>query len=219
MKTTVAAWALAGLLMAAAPLGAQEGRGLEILEATAERYGAATSLCARFAQTLEVPLLGEERSGVGMLCQAQPDRFAMRFSEPEGDAVVVDGTSVWLYYPSTDPKQVLKLPMAQLPGGFDFHRAFLSDPASKYAVTYGGSEVVAGRTTHRLELVPLDRSEQYRHAEAWIDAGTPVLRRIRITEENGSIRTVTLEDVELGARAPDGWFEFTPPDGVQVIAR
>lgn len=215
-----AALALAGLLLL--PPGsvrAQDGRGLELLEATAARYGAVDSFCADFAQTLEVTLLGQERSGVGRLCQARPDLFAMRFTEPEGDAVVVDGASVWVYYPSTDPGQVLKLPMAQAPGGFDFHRAFLTDPAEKYEVAYGEEDVVAGHQAHRLELTPRDPAARYRRAEVWIDAGTPLLRRIRITEENGSVRTVLLQDVELGARAPDGWFEFTPPDGVQVIQR
>lgn len=212
--------ALLGLLGAvAAPLAGQQGRGLALLEATADRYGAVESLCADFAQTLEVPLLDQERSGVGTLCQAQPDLFAMRFEDPPDDAVVVDGTSVWIYYPSTDPGQVLKLPMARLPGGFDFHRAFLTNPSEKYRVVYGERDVVAGHAAHRLELTPLDPAVQYRRAEVWIDEGTPVLRRIRITEENGSIRTVMLEDVALGAEPPQGWFEFTPPDGVQVIAR
>jgi outer membrane lipoprotein-sorting protein len=143
----------------------------------------------------------------------------MRFGDPDGDAVVVDGESVWVYYPSTDPTQVLKLSMAQAPGGFDFHRAFLEDPASKYRVTLAGTDEVGGRATHRLELVPLDPASQYQRAEVWIDRDTPVLRRIRITEENGSVRTVTLSDVELGARAPDGFFRFTPPEGTQVIQR
>lgn len=212
--------ALAGLaLLVPGRVTGQEGRGLALLEATAERYGAVRSFCADFAQTLEVPLLGQERSGVGRLCQARPDRFAMRFTDPEEDAVVMDGTWVWVYYPSTDPGQVLKLPMAQAPGGFDFHRAFLTDPAEKYRVAYGERDVVAGHPAHRLELTPLDPAVQYRRAEVWIDEGAPLLRRIRITEENGSIRTVLLEDVALGAEAPEGWFEFTPPAGVQVIQR
>jgi outer membrane lipoprotein carrier protein len=207
------------ILAPAAEARGQEGRGLALLEATAERYEAVRSFCAGFHQTLEVTLLGQERSGVGRLCQAGPDRFAMRFREPEGDAVVVDGDWVWVYYPSTDPGQVLKLPMAQAPGGFDFHRAFLTDPAEKYEVRYGERDVVAGHPVHRLELTPRDPAARYRSAEVWIDDGTPLLRRIRITEENGSVRTVLLSDVELGAEAPGGWFEFTPPTGVQVIQR
>lgn len=206
-------------LGAVTPVQAQKGDGLAVLEATAARYAAHPSFCAAFSQTLEVPLLGQERSGTGRLCQAQPDLFAMRFTDPEGDAVVADGESVWIYYPSTDPTQVLKMPMTTVPGGFDFHRAFLDDPASKYDVTLAGADEVAGRATHRLALVPLDPASQYQRAEVWVDRGTPILRRIRITEENGNVRTVTLSRVELGAGAPDGFFRFTPPEGTQVIQR
>jgi outer membrane lipoprotein carrier protein len=220
--------AATGLIVAlAAPLEAQQaaasasgdGSGLALLEAAATRYEHASSLCADFSQTLEVPLLGDERSGTGRLCQARPNLFAMRFTEPDGDAVVADGSAVWVYYPSTDPGQVLKLPIDQLSGGYDFHRTFLSDPASKYRVEDLGAETVDGHATRHLELHPRSATSGYRKAEVWIDDGTPVLRRIRITQENQSVRTVTLDHVKLGATAPEGWFAFTPPAGVQVITR
>ena len=38
---------------------------------------------------MEIPLLGDERTGAGRLCQARPNRFTMRFSQPDGDRIVV----------------------------------------------------------------------------------------------------------------------------------
>jgi len=217
-RTTTALVVALGALLLSAPYPATAQDGLALLDRAAERYEGVASLCADFAQTLRVPLLGQERSGTGRLCQRAPDRFAMRFQDPAEDAVVVDGTSVWLYYPSTDPRQVLKLPMQELPGGFDFHRAFLQDPATKYEVTYEGRETVAGHPTHRLALRPRDPAA-YQQAQVWIDEGEPVLRQARVTEENGSVRTVTLTGVEFGVEAPAGFFEFIPPEGAQVIER
>jgi len=212
--------AVIGAFMTTFPGGAsaQEGKGLAVLHAAAERYSRVTTLCADFTQHLSVPLLGDERTGTGRLCQAQPDRFAMRFTDPEGDAIVVDGEAVWIYYPSLDPKQVIKLPMAQQPGRYDFHREFLEDPDTKYTVTYEAEDVVAGRPTHRLRLVPT-RPTSYRAAVVWIDTGTPVLRQIRIEEENGTVRTVTLTAVDLDAEPTADWFTFVPPPGTQVISR
>ena len=186
-----------------------------LMESAAARYKSATSMCADFVQTLSVPLLGEERSGRGRLCQAQPNRFAMRFTEPPGDAVVVEGTWVWIYYPSMDPKQVLRFPMAQSPGGFDFHREFLEDFATKYHVTLEGSEPVTGRTAYRIRLVP-KASAPYQSALVWVEANG-ALRRVRVEEENGSVRTVTLDHVVMSAQPPAGWFTFTPPPGAQVV--
>jgi outer membrane lipoprotein-sorting protein len=210
-------------LVAAAGLGspsqlaAQDDRGLAVIEGAAERYAAVDALCAEFRQHLLVPLLGDERTGTGRLCQARPNRFAMRFSDPEGDAIVIDGESVWIYYPSLDPKQVVKVPMSDRPGGHDFHREFLEDPDSKYHVTYEAVEDVAGATTHRLRLVP-KQPVSYRAAVLWIDQGAPVLRQIRVEEENGTVRTITLGSVEFDATPGPDWFTFTPPEGALVIS-
>lgn len=196
---------------------AQDARAVEIMERTAARYAGVKTLCADFEQDLEVPLLGEERRGRGRMCQARPDRFAMRFTDPPGDAVVVDGTWVWIYYPSLDSTQVIRLPMERRPGGFDFHREFLERPARRYTMSYLGEEKVDGRATHHIRLVP--RAEtSYQTAEVWIEKESLLLRRVRIAEENGSVRTVTFTRVELDPAVPDAWFTFTPPAGAQVIS-
>lgn len=215
-------WAVAAAVLTlpggAASADAQESRALSLLEAASARYQETSSLCADFSQTLSVPLLGQERSGRGRLCQTQPNLFAMRFEEPAGDVVVVDGTHVWIYYKSTDPGTVIRLPMADAPGGFDFHREFLDRPAEKYRATYEGTERVAGRETHRIRLVPRARGS-YRAAVVWIDAQDRLLRQVRVEEENESVRTVTLSAVSLEPSIPQGWFTFTPPPGAQIISR
>ncbi len=201
----------------AAPASAQSGdQGLDIIRAAAERYRQVDALCADFRQYLVVPLLGDERTGFGRICQARPNRFAMRFSEPDGDRVVIDGQSVWVFYPSLDAKQVIRMPVAQQRGGHDFHREFLEDPETKYDVSLEGDETVDGRATYRLRLVPKQRTS-YRVAVLWIDRGTPALRQIRIEEENGTVRTITLSNIDFSSD-PDGeWFRFTPPEGALII--
>lgn len=198
--------------------GAQEDRALSLLEGASTRYRAARSLCADFTQTLTVPLLDQESRGSGTLCQEQPDRFAMRFDDPAGDAVVMDGTWVWIYYKSANPGTVLRVPVAEAPGGFDLHREFLEDPGSKYRATYEGADEVAGRKTHRIRLVPLS-PQAYQAAVVWLDEEDGLLRQVRIEDENESVRTVTLSNVALDPRIPEGFFVFTPPPGAQIISR
>jgi len=212
---------LMAVLVSAVPtfIGAQEARGINVLEAAAERYAGVAELCADFVQRLEIPLLGDERTGSGQLCQARPNRFTMRFAEPAGDRIVVDGESVWIFYPSVDDKQVFRFPMADRTGGYDFHREFLDSPRAKYEVTYEAEEQVDGHPVHRLRLVPRGPAT-YRVATIWIDQGVPVLRQIRLEEENESIRTVTLSNVDFDpSGVPDDWFSFTPPAGAHVIER
>ena len=206
------------LVLTASSVRAQEPSTGAILERAATMYGDVSTLCADFVQELSVPLLGEEKTGRGRMCQAQPDRFAMRFSEPAGDLVVADGTWVWVYYPSLDAKQVIKLPMTAGSRGFDFHREFLEDPETKYSATYEGSETVGGGEAHRIRLVPRGAAA-YRAAVIWIDVRSSILRRVRVEEENGSVRTVTLNEVVLDPAVEENWFTFTPPPGAVIISR
>ena len=195
-----------------------QAAGMKILESAAMFYRDVDVLCADFTQHLLVPLLGEDRMGVGRLCQSLPNRFAMRFSDPDGDLVILDGAFVWLYYPSLDPKQVFKMPMVENSGHYDFHREFLDQPAKKYHVTYEDKDEVAGKTTDRLRLIPLNPAS-YDAAVVWIDRKRPLLRQIRIEEENGSVRIITIKDIDLEPTSlPEDWFTFIPPKGAHVIS-
>ena len=213
-RSVVAACVVAGALLPTVA-GAQD-RGMDVLRAASARYAPVTSLCADFVQHLRVPLLDQERTARGRLCQARPNLFAMRFTDPSGDLFVVDGESVWYYTPSSDAKQAFRFPASRGTGGLDFHREFLEDPELKYRVTFESSDDLAGTATHRLRLVPTQRAS-YRAAVLWIEQGTSILRAIRLEEENGNERTINLRDIAFGVDTPGGFFSFAPPPGVLVI--
>ncbi|MDE3002731.1 MAG: outer membrane lipoprotein carrier protein LolA [Gemmatimonadota bacterium] len=210
-------WVAAAIALLPSGVRAQD-RGVEILHETADRYGSVETLCADFTQHLLVPLLGTERTGAGRLCQTAPNLFAMRFDDPEGDLIVVDGSFAWVYFPSNDAKTVLKTSADESAGGRDFHREFLEEPESKYEVTYEGAEDIDGWTTYKLRMTP-KRPMSYRVATVWIDQGEPVLRRLQMEEANGNIRTITLDDVGFGVDPGAEYFTFSPPDGALVVVR
>jgi outer membrane lipoprotein-sorting protein len=212
---------LALLALAAAPTWAAAQASTRpdafaVIEAAGADYQKRSAgLCSEFRQTLTVPLLGEERNGRGRLCSRTPGFFAMRFAEPAGDLLVADGTWFWMYTPSTDKKQVLKWRLNQGPRGVDFYREFLEQPRQKYRAEYKARETVDGKATHHVVLTPL-AAAPYRSADLWFDVTGSALRRIRIQEENGSVRTITLG---ASAAPPQGVFSFSPPAGSQVITR
>ena len=61
-----------------------------------------SSLRADFTQTIQNPMIDSPESR-GTLMQAGEARFAMRFSDPPGEAVVIDGQHVWVYTPAPFP--------------------------------------------------------------------------------------------------------------------
>lgn len=218
MRSRAFALAAAAAVALAAPAGAQAPDPLDVLEAASAKYTNTRALCADFVQSLDNPILRQSKESRGRLCQRQPDLFSMRFEDPKGDLVVADGTYLWIYYPSMDPKQVVRSTMTSAGRGFDFHREFLERPRDKYAATYVGREAVGTAATHRVKVVPRGDAS-YRHAELWIGADDRLVRRVTIQEQSGAVRTVTLSDVRLDPSIAAGTFTFTPPPGTQVIAR
>jgi len=201
-----------------AQLLAQENRALAVMEETSARYEKINAFCADFSQTLEVPLLQETHRSSGRLCQARPDLFSMRWTDPQGDVVVADGEFFWVYYPSADPGQVLQFSMEVRPGGLDFQRDFLENPGRKYTLEYIGRETVNGHETHVISARPRQPSG-FTEARLWLDADASLIRQATIGMENGSVRSVTLTDIQLNPPPDPERFEFTPPPGAQVIRR
>jgi outer membrane lipoprotein carrier protein len=194
----------------------QDAGTAEILRATARRYEQVRSLSAEFEQEMRNPLLGNVVRSRGTLFQRQPDRFLMRFSDPDGDVIVSDGEHFWLYYPSVDARQVIRAPRG--PQGLDLHAQFIGDPVRRFDATNHGREAVRGRPAHVLTLVPREPLG-YRTLKVWIDAEDHLVRRFELTEDNGNLRRFELSNVQINPTLRDDLFRFTPPPGAQVIQR
>ena len=203
-------------LVAAGPLAAQD-EGAALLEDAAARYAGLTTVCADFMQVLENPLLGDETTSSGRLCQRQPNLFRMDFSDPDGDQVVADGDHFWVFYKSLDAGQVLRIPVDPTRGGLDFFREFLFEPTSKYDVRSEGVEQVAGVTTMKLVLDPLS-PRGLESAVVWVDPSARLIRKLEIVDETGLIRTMVLSDFGFDPELDPAHFQFAVPPGVSVVA-
>lgn len=126
-----------------------------LLRDASASYANLGGLCSDFHQRLEVTLLNRTREGTGELCQRTPNLFSMRFRDPAGDAIVVDGESMWMYTPSNDPSQVLQFSADGTEGRFNFHRAFLAEPGSRFVVMDRGTQEVEGRMANVVHVEPV----------------------------------------------------------------
>ncbi|MBT8335235.1 MAG: outer membrane lipoprotein carrier protein LolA [Gemmatimonadetes bacterium] len=204
------------LLAAGGPLVAQQ-QGAALLEDAGVRYAGLTTLCADFVQVLDNPILGDQTTSRGRLCQRRPNLFRMDFSDPEGDQVVADGDHFWVYYRSLNPDQVIRIPVDPSRGGLDFFREFLDDPTSKYDIRSEEIEQIAGVTTMRLALDPLS-PRGLESARVWVDPSARLIRKLEIVDENGLVRTLHLANFAFDPELVAGHFEFDLPEGVDVVA-
>ncbi len=210
---------LAGIVaVSPSGLAGQDERAYQVLESADERYQALSTLCARFHQEIEVTLLGETRTGEGRLCRRQPAEFSMRFSDPEGDLVVVDGEFLWTFYPSMDPKQVMRFSAAGAEGRFNFYKNLLENPRHRFGATYEGLEEVDGRRAHKLSLTAKE-GVGFRAAIVWIDSESDLITGVDVHDVNESIRRVRLTEIRVDIDVPDEEFRFVPPPGARVMTR
>jgi outer membrane lipoprotein carrier protein len=204
----------------AAPQGpdTQARAGAAVLLRAAAAYANVRALRADFVMNFENPLLRQRVTSRGTIYQRQPDRIALRFSDPEGDLIVGDGRDFWVYYPSNNAQQVIRAPAAAAgESAVNLQAQFIGDPVERFHYTLDGMESVAGRTAHMLTLVPRQRAE-YRSLRVWIDERDALARRFEITEHNGTVRRFDLSNLQVNPSIPDTVFQFTPPEGVRVIS-
>jgi len=207
----VSAW-----LAVPSPAAGQDAQA--IIGRAARVYRSLSSLKADFVQVIDNPMIDSAESK-GTLTQAGTAKLAMRFSDPPGEAIVIDGKYVWVYTPSTVPDQVLRM---QLPSGGPVYGyniiAWLSDkPAERYSPKYLRQDKVGGRAVDVVELVPAVPDLPFERAILWLDQGDALPRRLEITERGGALRTLTLSKVQVNQRVPDSTFAFKVPPGVRIV--
>ena len=181
-------------------------------------YRSLASMRADFVQVIDNPMIDSAESK-GTLTQAGPAKLAMRFSDPPGEAIVIDGEHVWVYTPSTVPGQVIRLavPNGGPVYGYNLLAWLLDRPAERYRPSYLRSERIAGRTTDVIQLIPAVPNLPFSKAVIWIDQQDALPRRLEIHEESGATRTLNLSDLRVNQAVPAQTFQFKVPGGVRIV--
>lgn len=206
---------LALTLAVAPPLRAQSPD--SIIQRTAATYRQLRSLTAEFEQVVSNDMLGTFESR-GTLAQAGASRLSMRFRDPAGEAIVIDGTWVWIYAPSTAPGQVLRTPIANAAGyGVDLLGWLLDKPTERYKVTLLPAETIGGTAVDVLRLTPVVEGLPFTSATLWLARSDALPRQLQVSERSGNLRTLTLSKLQSNVTLPAGTFTFTPPKGVKIV--
>ena len=181
-------------------------------------YRGLSSLQADFVQVVEDAALGDTLKSTGRLYQQGASSFAMRFTDPPEDAIVIDGRHVWVYTPSTTPGQVIRMPMETDPVyGVNLLARILDRPAERYQVTWLRADTVSGRAADVVALVPRGANVNFSRAVLWLDRDDALPRRIELEESPGVRRILTLSRLRPDTAVPPEVFEFRAPKGVRVV--
>jgi outer membrane lipoprotein carrier protein len=206
----------AAIVLAAAPVLARAQDTTSAFDRAAKLYGAATTIRAKFDQRLTMPPSKEEHAAVGEYLQRGKTRFALRYTEPAGDAIVFDGTALWVYLPSGAPGQVMKVP-AELAAGLDLLAELFSKPHERYVIRAGPAGTVGGHAVVTYTLTPKGQNSPFTKAVVSVGRDDAILWKVDVDESGGQLRRMTFRSVQFDSAIPEALLSFKVPEGVRVI--
>ena len=207
---------LGATLVLHAPVAASQTPPADALERAARRYRTAVSVRATFEQTLTSPDTKSSRLAAGEFLQRGKNHFALRFTDPVGDAIVNDGEFVWVYLPSTAKGQVMQIPQSA-GAGLDFFSELLTAPREHYEVATRPDETISGHATSVFALTPRKATAPFTRATLWVGTNDAALWQLETVEPSGLVRRLHFSSVRFDVALPKGALTFAVPPGVRVI--
>jgi len=207
---------LTTLALAALPFASGAQSPNAIIDRAASAYNRLNSMRAEFQQTLTNPLTGTTQTTSGEILRRTPNLMTINFNN--GDRVAADGTTLWVYLPSSVPGQVIRMPYNSGNAGVvDPADQFLNSPRTRYTVTSAGTAIVGGRKTHALTLVPKRENSAFTRAKVWIDDTDFSIRQFEVESANGLKRQVVVTSFTANPDIERSKFRFTPPKGAKIV--
>jgi len=190
-----------------------------IAQAVDDRYNHLRSLQTDFTEIYRGA--GTERAESGTLWLKKPGKMRWEYRSPREKLFLSDGNDAWFYVPGerqvrrTAVKKLddLRSPLAFLLGKTKLEKelqglSLVRDPAPDVAALTAGDVVLSGvpkSLADRVNQVLLEITPEH-----WIS-------RILIEEVDGSVTEYRFTNQRENVAVPDRQFQFTVPDGVEVI--
>lgn len=207
---------LAAVAFAVLPITVRAQDAGAIIDRAVSAYARLNSMRAEFRQTLTNPLTGNSQTTSGVILRKKPNLLSIRFDS--GDRVAADGSTLWVYLPSSVPGQVMRMPYT---GGnastVDPAEQFLNAPRTRFTVTSAGTASVGGRATHAVTLVPKRANAGFTSAKVWIDDDDSSIRQFDVETANGLKRHVVITSFTANPELTRSSFRFAVPKGAKVV--
>jgi outer membrane lipoprotein carrier protein len=207
---------IAAFAFAALPVTSRAQSADAIIDRAVAAYGRLNSMRADFRQTLTNPLTGSTQTTSGVLLRKKPNLLSINFES--GDRVAADGSTLWVYLPSSTPGQAMKMPYTgDNASAMDPADEFLNSPRTRFNVSSAGTATVGGRPTHAITLVPKRANAHFSNAKVWIDDIDSSIRQFDVETANGLKRHVVITKFTPNPVLARSTFRFSVPKGVKVV--
>jgi outer membrane lipoprotein carrier protein len=187
-----------------------------VIDRAVAAYARLNSMRAEFRQTLTNPLTGSTQTTSGTILRKKPNLLSINFES--GDRVTADGSTLWVYLPSSTPGQVMRMPYTGAnASAVDPADQFLNSPRARFTVTSAGAATVGGRATHAVTLVPKRPNANFTTAKVWIDDADSSIRQFDVENASGLKRHVVITSFTANPALGASSFKFSVPKGAKIV--
>jgi outer membrane lipoprotein carrier protein len=214
--TYLGAIAIAVVSTGAGPVSAAAQDADAVIDRAVAAYARLNTMRAEFRQTLTNPLTGSSQTTSGVILRKKPNLLSINFET--GDRVTADGSTLWVYLPSSTPGQVMRMPYTGAnASSIDPADQFLNSPRTRFTVTSSGTATVGGRPTHAVTLIPKRPSTEFTIAKVWIDDNDSSIRQFDVENASGLKRHVVITSFTTNPVLSNASFKFAPPKGAKIV--
>jgi outer membrane lipoprotein carrier protein len=204
------------LAFATTPVTASAQSADAVIDRAVAAYARLNSMRADFRQTLTNPLTGSTQTTSGTILRKKPNLLSINFES--GDRVTADGSTLWVYLPSSTPGQVMRMPYTGAnASAVDPADQFLNSPRARFTVTSAGAATVGGRATHAVTLVPKRPNANFTTAKVWIDDADSSIRQFDVENASGLKRHVVITSFTANPALGASSFKFSVPKGAKIV--
>jgi outer membrane lipoprotein carrier protein len=169
-----------------------------------------STLQAEFEQSLFDAGKGQTTRLAGTFYLKRPGKFRWDYTEPKGQLVVADGSTVWLVEGDLD--QVYQRSQSAALRGTP---ALLLAEKMSIDENFEVIELGSAQGLDWLELVPTDKESQF--ARVLLAFGGDDLKRMELVDNFGQVSRFSFREVRRNVPLEAGLFEFKPPPSMQIF--
>jgi outer membrane lipoprotein carrier protein len=179
-------------------------------------YDKTTTFQSDFSQEFFVKSHNVRKESKGTVTFQKPGKMNWEYSNPAGNRVVSDGTTLKVYEAAN--KQMFEQPVnnSQYPAALSFLTGsgklgdaftFVMYPGKD--MNFQGGDVLVG--------TPKTPTPAYTKVLFYVDSATSQVRRVLIVDGQGNRNRFDFENPKVNVPVPPTAFQFSPPPGTQII--
>lgn len=174
---------------------------------------------ARFDQSYTAKIHGTKKNSKGILYVKKPGKLSLSYQDPNKNRAVSDGTTLKVYEHDNKQMFVRDVKNTEYPGAFSFilgngMRQSFNFQFHKTSKWEGGPVIIG---------TPISPNPGYKQVLFYIDkdlldkGDLGCIRRVLVIDAQGNRNRFDFVHAEKPDAIPDKWFDFTPPQGTEII--